>query len=91
MLKTVEARWSEHQAALKVNTGKWFKDFSKSMLERKEASKVALACNYVRRCNENHLAADEARYGLALELCNEIKTALKLSGLKAERAFLQSN
>jgi hypothetical protein len=84
----ISVKWEEAKAVEGVTRGKWFKDTSKHFLNKKEASKVALARTYAFKCREAALAAPEGGdRELALALCKDIAQKLGFPSLKAKQAI----
>jgi predicted ATPase len=75
---------NEHRVAANSTTGKWFKDTAKHYLGD-EASKVALARNYVFALRENpETPIDNPKATRTLELCRDIVEKLGLPERRAQ-------
>ena len=85
--ESVKKAWSERKASLtafeeelakRMTGGKWFLEVSKKLIQD-EASKVALARNYVLLCREvDDTILKQADYVLAKTVCSQIADGLKI-------------
>jgi predicted ATP-dependent endonuclease of OLD family len=94
--KTVRDDWQKFQNAPKdpkqqPNAGKWFKEMCIEVMEE-EASKVALARNYAFLCRERSkdTTPEPKRLALAISLCHQVISTLKVPSVKAPRQLVEA-
>lgn len=74
----------DKKALQSVTTGRWFKDLAEKLIDD-EASKVALARNYIMACREaDTQTLRQADHVLARKLCQQIADGLNLPKLATE-------
>jgi predicted ATP-dependent endonuclease of OLD family len=87
--KQVQQSLAKHKKEGAGNTGRWFKELSKQILGKQgEASKVALARNYVFHCREREQETKVEENHAILPVVREITATLELPRIKATKQVL---
>jgi predicted ATP-dependent endonuclease of OLD family len=89
--KQVQQSWKEHKKQNERNTGRWFKDFSREVLGgQNDASKVALARNYVFRCRSGYKIDPKEKRVEAVKLIENLVSELAIPGIKAKNELIKA-